>query len=173
MVFLTGKSLYSKVNWNSHCTHFLYCPTSWLDFTVLYRPLRCVTLSLLCRYEPKWREPTIFTKCQFYQTFKYGVHHWNYKEVLKSHKYIYNYVLYPALSLSLVIPVPPETIHNVNDTLCDIYKMCLISNNFRSSTKFPHICSVRFQRKILFRWAVCCNWWAHRSLKGWNSGKVQ
>ena len=42
-------SLYSKVNWKSYCTHFLYCPAqrSWLDFIAVYRPLPCVTLSLL------------------------------------------------------------------------------------------------------------------------------
>ena len=51
-------SLYSIVNCKSYCTHFLYCSVqlSWLDFTALYRPLCCVTLSLLSWYEPKWRE---------------------------------------------------------------------------------------------------------------------
>ena len=41
-------ALYSEVNLKSYCTHFLYCPAqlSWLDFTALYRPLRCVSLSL-------------------------------------------------------------------------------------------------------------------------------
>ena len=53
-----GITLYSEVNWKSYCTHFLYCPgqLSWLDFTALYQPLRCVKLSLLLSwYEPKWR----------------------------------------------------------------------------------------------------------------------
>ena len=51
-------ALYSEVNLKSYCTHVLYCPVqlSWLDFTALYRPLRCVTLSLLSCYEPKWRD---------------------------------------------------------------------------------------------------------------------
>ena len=33
----------SEVNLKSYRTHFLYCPAqiSWLDFTALYRPLRC------------------------------------------------------------------------------------------------------------------------------------
>ena len=57
------RSLYSEVNCKSYCTHFLYCPAqqSLLDFTALYRPLRCVTRSLLCWYEPKWRE--VLTVC--------------------------------------------------------------------------------------------------------------
>ena len=50
--------LYSEVNWKAYFTHFLYCPAqlSGLDFTVLFRTLRCLTLSLLCRYEPKRRD---------------------------------------------------------------------------------------------------------------------
>ena len=76
-------SLYSKVNWKSYCTHFFYCPAqlSWVDFTALYRPLRCcVTLSLLSLYEPKWCGMKTFgeidekplkndaNKCEFEQT---------------------------------------------------------------------------------------------------------
>ena len=55
-------ALYSKVNWKYYCTHFLYCPVqlSWLDFTAPYRPLRCVTLSLLSWYKPKWRRVYVF-----------------------------------------------------------------------------------------------------------------
>ena len=37
----------------------MYCPAqlSWLEFTALYRPLRCGTLSLLWWYKLKWRVP--------------------------------------------------------------------------------------------------------------------
>ena len=56
--------LYSKINLKSYCSHFLYClaQLSWLDFAALYRPLRRVTLSLLCWYEPKWRAIGHITK---------------------------------------------------------------------------------------------------------------
>ena len=68
-------SLYSEVNWKSYCIHFLNCPAqlSWLDFTVLYRLLRCVTLGLLCWYEPKWGDMWNLVKTKI--NSKYGVNH--------------------------------------------------------------------------------------------------
>ena len=51
----TYNTLYSKVKWKSYCTHLMYCPAqlSWLNYTALYRPLRCVTLTLLSWYGKK------------------------------------------------------------------------------------------------------------------------
>ena len=56
--------LYFEVNWKLYCTQFLFCPAqlSWLDFTTLYQPWRCVTLSLLCWCESKWCVPGLVHK---------------------------------------------------------------------------------------------------------------
>ena len=57
IIIILRYSLYSEVNLKLYCTPFLYCPAqpSWLNFTELFRPLRHVSLSLLCFHESNWR----------------------------------------------------------------------------------------------------------------------
>ena len=61
-----------------HCINLLYCPAqvSWLDFTALYRPLRCVTLSLLFLYEPKWRGMYMSQKKENFKGINYKLGSW-------------------------------------------------------------------------------------------------